>query len=181
MRLSINHIDKIEFLQAYQDAHQSLSKANICSGFAATGLVPYDPSRVLSQLPAKTPTPPSTSQSNQSSWAGKTPYNPYELHRHSDYISKLQSQSTPVSPHRINQAIHQVIKSCEITMQKANLLQHEVGELRTANMKQKRKREMTRSYIATGGALTGAQGKELAQQAEAIPIQGIRGIRGHRA
>jgi len=48
MHLGINYIDKQDFLIAYQSVQtEALSTSNICSGFAATGLVPYQPDQVL--------------------------------------------------------------------------------------------------------------------------------------
>ena len=63
IRNGLNHIDKQDFLQAYYTAHiESISLANVQSSFAATGIVPYDPERVLSKLTQfKTPIPPSSS------------------------------------------------------------------------------------------------------------------------
>ena len=46
-----NHINKRDFLKVYYTAHiESMSLANIQSSFAATGLVPHDPERVLLKL-----------------------------------------------------------------------------------------------------------------------------------
>ena len=51
MRLSVNHIDKEDFLRLYQQSRiEALYGQNIQSGFAATGLVPYNPDQVLSLL-----------------------------------------------------------------------------------------------------------------------------------
>ena len=51
MRDGVNHIDKSDFLTAYTTARkESLTSEIVRSGFAATGLVPYDPERVLSKL-----------------------------------------------------------------------------------------------------------------------------------
>jgi len=51
MRVGVNYINKSDFLLAYLTARtESLTSNTICSGFAATGLVPYDPERVLSKL-----------------------------------------------------------------------------------------------------------------------------------
>jgi hypothetical protein len=61
MRLSFNHIDKLDFLEAYPQAHMVIfSSDNIKSGFSATGLIPLNPDWVLSQLniQLRTPTPP---------------------------------------------------------------------------------------------------------------------------
>jgi len=44
----VNHINKREFLPLYRQARQiALYQNNILAGFAATGLVPYSPNRVL--------------------------------------------------------------------------------------------------------------------------------------
>jgi hypothetical protein len=51
MRNRVNHINKQDFLTVYYTAYtETISLANIQSSFAATGLVLYDPERVLSKL-----------------------------------------------------------------------------------------------------------------------------------
>lgn len=48
MGLSVNYINKQEFLPLYQQARiEALYKNNIYSSFAAIGLVPYKPDYVL--------------------------------------------------------------------------------------------------------------------------------------
>jgi DDE superfamily endonuclease len=50
-RLSINYIDKPEFLSIYKQARiKALLVDNIRSGFTATGLIPLDLEQVLSRL-----------------------------------------------------------------------------------------------------------------------------------
>ena len=61
MQLERNYIDKFDFLEAFKPTRAAtLILSNIRSGFAAVGLVPHDPERVLSRLQFKlrTPTPP---------------------------------------------------------------------------------------------------------------------------
>jgi hypothetical protein len=68
MRNGVNHIDKQDFLEAYYTAHtETMNQANIHSSFAATGVVPYDPERVLTKLNTqlRTPTPPPATALNQ--------------------------------------------------------------------------------------------------------------------
>ena len=70
MRLGINYIDKSDFLISYNQARTEAYKEDtIRNRFKATGLVPYDPIRVLSQLyiEMRTPTPPSSSHRSHSS------------------------------------------------------------------------------------------------------------------
>ena len=51
MRVGVSHINKSDFLLAYLTARtEALTLNTIRSGFAATGLVPYNPERVLSKL-----------------------------------------------------------------------------------------------------------------------------------
>jgi hypothetical protein len=61
MRVRVNYIDKSDFLPAYLIARtEALTLNTVRSGFVATGLVLYDPERVLSKLNSylRTPTPP---------------------------------------------------------------------------------------------------------------------------
>jgi hypothetical protein len=62
VRQGIHHIDKEDFLMIYSRIQQSaFSEQNIRSGFQATGLIPYNPQRVLSSLTVtKTPSLPGT-------------------------------------------------------------------------------------------------------------------------
>lgn len=68
----INHVNKVGLLPAFLTAHQlAMTRNNIISGFWATGLVPFDPDQVLSQLRLVIQaTPP---KSSQSFWEPKTP------------------------------------------------------------------------------------------------------------
>lgn len=51
IRLGVNHITKEEFLPAFLIAYrQSITPETITSSFKATGLVPFDPQRVLDKL-----------------------------------------------------------------------------------------------------------------------------------
>jgi hypothetical protein len=61
MRLGFNHIDKLDFLEAYPSARtEAFKPENIQNGFAVAGLVSLQPECVLSQLNIclKTPIPP---------------------------------------------------------------------------------------------------------------------------
>jgi phage tail protein X len=51
IRVRVNHIDKVDFLKAYYTARtEAITTSTIQSGFAATGLVLYNPDRVLIEL-----------------------------------------------------------------------------------------------------------------------------------
>ncbi|ODM14985.1 hypothetical protein SI65_09480 [Aspergillus cristatus] len=88
-RHNFNHIDKLDFLEAYPQARSEVLKPEtIKNSFAASGLVPFDPERVLEKLniQLKTPTPPG-SQSTDS--APKTPHNLKQLQKQASTIKKL--------------------------------------------------------------------------------------------
>lgn len=61
MRTGVNHIEKSDFLDAFPTARiEAFKSETIKNSFAATGLVPYNPDRVISKLNIRlhTPTPP---------------------------------------------------------------------------------------------------------------------------
>jgi hypothetical protein len=125
MRLGFNFIDKHDFLIAYPTARTMAFKAeNIQNGFAATGLVPFDPDRVYHQLNIQlnTPTPPGSRSSNSQSSCFQTPRNPRQLRRQATTIKSLISQRTtsPLSP--INRALDRMSKACEITMNELTII-----------------------------------------------------------
>ncbi|KAL1983171.1 hypothetical protein VTN96DRAFT_421 [Rasamsonia emersonii] len=114
MLLGINHIDKLDFLEAYPKAHTEAFKSeNIKNGFAATGLVPFQPDRVLQQLniQLKTPTPPgSRAGTIPTNWVPETPHNIV------DYSIKQLRSRPPPSP--TDAALNQLIKGCQLAMNK---------------------------------------------------------------
>ena len=80
----VNHINKREFLLIYKQAKQAtLHQNNIRAGFAATGLVSYDPDRVLLLLYTKYQTPLPQRPRLNAFQAAETLYN----------IAKLQKQT----------------------------------------------------------------------------------------
>jgi hypothetical protein len=103
MRAGTNHIDKPDFLTAYVSVREeSMAINTVRSGFAATGLVPYDPERVLSKLNTqlRTPIPPPISPVEQSHWAPETPHDIAQLELQAKVIKGYLSRRTnsPPSP-----------------------------------------------------------------------------------
>ena len=92
MRRGQNHIDKLDFLDAFPTARIEAFKAEtIKNSFLATGLDPYDPNRVISKLNIRlrTPTPPLSRGSESSAWKPKTPSNHKQLQKQASSIKKL--------------------------------------------------------------------------------------------
>ena len=63
----------------------------------------------------------------------------------------------------LNEALRRLAKAAKSTIHKILLLDQEIKEFHTVNAKQKQKRITPRSYLASGGVLTGAKGQQLAQ------------------
>jgi hypothetical protein len=177
MQLGINHIDKQEFLAAYPGTRaEALNTNNIKAGFTATGLIPFNPSRVLSKLQTgmsasepdsetpETRTPPEPQP--EAHWTPKTPRDIRTLEMQADALTQslAQLQLGSEGTHT-KRAIAQIVKGCQMAMHNALILDHENKRLTAANKGQKKKRAKNRSYIATGGTLTVAEGAELAEQA----------------
>jgi hypothetical protein len=129
MRLSINHIDKLDFLLAYPKARIDAFKPDtIKTSFAAASLVPFDPDRVLSKLNIQlnTPTPaPSRPGSQSSQFIPKTPANVTELLKQETSIKGLPKQRSISPPTPSKTALNQLIKGCQIGMQNGVLLEQE--------------------------------------------------------
>ena len=174
IRNGVNHIDKPDFLYAFYAARtEAMTLANIQSSFAATGLVPYDPERVLSKLytQLKTPTPPSTSHANNApastqAWAFETPHDTAQLALQANAI-KRTALPTPT-----NRALDQLVKGCQLAMNSAVLLAEENRQLRSENKRQKKKRAKRRAFIATGGTLTIQEGLDRSQATNIVPESG---------
>lgn len=171
MRVGINHIDKPDFLTAYVSARKdSMTINTICNGFAATGLVPYNPERVLLKLNTqlRTPTPPLLLPTLQDRWVPETPHNVSQLELQATAIKGFIQRRTAGSSSPTEQAFQQLVKGCQMAMHSATLLAEENKQLRTANERQKKKRAVRRSYIAKGGVLTVQEGLSQLQTAYTV-------------
>src|SRR5580700_11897298 len=171
MRNRVNHINKQDFLEAYCTARtETINQSNIHSSFTATGVVPYDPERVLSKLNTqlRTPTPPLATALEQGPWIPETPHNTTQLELQSKAIKDYIKRRTKSPPSPTDYALNQLVKGCQMAMNSAILLAEENRQLRAENERQKKKVKR-RSYIATGGVLTVQEGLDLSQIANTEP------------
>ena len=158
----INSIKKEDFLYIYPTAHQkAFSTFNIKSGFRATGLVPFSPERVLSKFSQmKTPTPPSTADSNQTTQSysiGETPKNINGLKRQKKKVRFLKNAQ--VSPVRIEMAKEKTQKSHEQCLHEILLLKERLGNLEEEVGNKKKRKPQTSHYIQYGGSLSVTEAK----------------------
>ena len=154
MRCGINHIDNPDFLTSYLQARTgTYTESNIRSWFRATGLVPYDPIRVLSQfhIQHKTPTPPNSSHSSESLfWTSATPHNFRQLKRQSLLLEQHLQRRTSGPPSPTNHAFHQLMKGCKLAMYNAFLLAEEKYRFTSSQSKSANK-PLSTSIVSTTG------------------------------
>lgn len=172
IRLGINHIDKLDFLAAYPEARISAFQAlTIKTSFAAAGLVPFDPERVLSKLNIRlrTPTPSGSRLSSRSSvFTPKTPATVAELLKQGASIQAFLKRRSNSPPSPSQAALNQLIKGCQIAMQNGILLEQENKELRAANAVQKQKRARINRHIAYEAGISVQEAQEHLQAREPI-------------
>ncbi|BCR88024.1 uncharacterized protein ACHE_40588S [Aspergillus chevalieri] len=170
MRLRINHIDKFNFLEAYPHTRfETFKPETIRNSFAAAGLVPFDPDRVLSKLNIRlrTPTPPVSWGSESSrNFTPKTPQTLKQLHRQASSIKRLLRQRSQSPPSPTHRALNQLVKGCQLAIQSATILAKENTELRAANEKQKQKRTRSKRQIPHEEGLSVLELCELVTQPE---------------
>jgi hypothetical protein len=165
MRLGINHIDKLDFLEAYPHARLKAYKSNtIKNSFAAAGLVPYNPDRVISKLDIRlrTPTPPVSLGSESSrNFTPKTPFTEKQLRRQASSVKALLCTGSRSPPSPSNRALNQLVKGCQLAMHNGILLAKENNELRAANEKKKQKRTRSKRQIPQEESLSVSEAREL--------------------
>ena len=144
MRNGVNHIDKLDFLEAYPLARiEAFKLETIKNSFKAASLVPFIPNQVISNLNIRlrTLTPPLSRGSESSrNFTPKTPFTEKELRRQASSIKALLRTRSRSPPSPSDRVLNQLVKGFRLSMQGAILLAKENKELRAANKKQKQKR-----------------------------------------
>jgi hypothetical protein len=160
----INHITKESFLPAFKAAYdKSITMSNIHAGFRATGLVPFEPDTVLSQLDVKLRTPtPEQEAPTTTIWTAKTPSNSYEFNAQKQLLCTRIQNHQNSSPSAILELVEQLNKG-HTKMAHLNAIQRS----RTAALEQAvkeitQRKQRKKKRIQAGGALLVAQGIEMA-------------------
>jgi hypothetical protein len=109
-RQRVFHVDKDEFLYVYPRVRaQIFSDQSIQSGFRATGLVPFNPDRVLSNLTiVRTPSPPVPAD-QPVAWTAETPRTIDQLNHQAQLIQNMINRHSQ-SP--TSRALAQLVKGC---------------------------------------------------------------------
>ena len=170
--LGINYIDKQEFLQIYPLARASaFTASNIQGAFRGTGLIPLDPAVVIEHLKIKSRLLTPDNLAPNKPIVLQTPQNISQLQHHTAVVleSLRNGSHSPGSPEQL--IIEQLCKSAEIAMYTAALVASTNESLIAANTRLTRKQAKKRSYIASGGVLTGQEGAVLAKERNAQKLR----------
>jgi hypothetical protein len=156
IRNHIFHVRKVDFLATFHTAFQaSFTQQNIKAGFKGSGLHPFDPEAVLSQLDPVLESP--SLPSSQESWCTKTPKNTREVDKQTTLIKKRLERHQSSSPTSIVEALGQLAKGAQIMAASAVLMQSQVTALQQANEAMHERRKKKRKAIQSDCALSVAE------------------------
>ena len=163
LRLGINHITKEEFLPAFFVVHQqAMTVATITSSFRATGLVPFNPTEVLSNLgPVYQAT--LSPGGSQVSFDPKTPRTLSKGQKQTKYILTEGRKRRRSSVSSGEQPLLQLLKGFEAVVHEQALLKAECAALRAENQHQKQKRARYKGTIQKGRSMTIQEGQQTVQ------------------
>ena len=159
-RDGIFHIDKGDFLGMYKHARRAIhSEQNILSGFRATGLIPFNPERVLSVLTiTKTPSPPPSSHGQNSlPWTSETPKNPAQIDKQMQLVQNAYERASrsPTEP------MAKVAKSAAVAWNMVALQTQKIAELEASNRHLQEKKKRSRKRLQHGGVLEVQEAQQL--------------------
>jgi DDE superfamily endonuclease len=107
----------------------SLTKANIQSAFEATGIVPFNPAKTLSQVQKRTPSP------------SPNPTDPKTTTPGSVRAVRRMAKAIKMEENRLSHEIEQLIKASEKLAITNEILAHENQDLRSTLVEEKRRRK----------------------------------------
>ena len=157
MRVGITHISKEDFLPAFYTAFRTtFTESNIHGGFRGSGLVPYDPEYVISQLDVRiqTPSRPSTTENLPIPQEPKTLNDTIKAYSQSSFIQNRIVRHQNSSPTEILRNIDQLAKGVKLVITELTLLRTECAELCTVNDRLSRRRRTKKHRLQEGGVLT---------------------------
>jgi hypothetical protein len=126
-------------------------------GFAAAGILPFDPQRVLDKLDISisTPTPPqSRGRDSTSSSMLATPHTARQLFKKASSDKKIlrRGSRSPSSPSKRN--YNELLKGCESIMHQAAFMSKELHDLRAIHEKSKREKSRSKRQMTPNEGLS---------------------------
>ena len=135
----------------------------ISSDFRATGLVPFNPERVLENLGPIIEATPSL-RSSQTSWNPQTPKTLPQIKRQSQLVLSENRKRRRLSASSGDKPFRQLLKSFENVVHEKALLMVEVAALRAENQHQKQKRTQKKQQIRATTSITVQDGQHSTQE-----------------
>lgn len=164
VRAGVTHVAKEDFLSAFSAAFQdSLTEKNVQGGFRGTGLVPLDPTKVMTRLNVapRTPTPVERGSETPAPWDPRTPKNATEATSQSRFIKDRIARHQNSSPTSALDAVDQIVKGTQGVMHKMVLLKSENHILRGEVEALSRRRRTKKTRLQKGGSLSLAAARDL--------------------
>lgn len=158
-RKSAAHITKNDFLAAFQKAFsKTLTRDNVLGGFRGAGVVPLNPEAVISRLEVRlrAPTPPTIAGPAEFC----TPHHPEQLELSSKLLKERIARHQGSSPSAVNELLDRVTKGA---YEMAMIVLIRDGD--TANSAVTAQPSRKRRFLQRDGALTIAEGAQLAVEA----------------
>ncbi|KAF8448410.1 hypothetical protein BGX38DRAFT_1270206 [Terfezia claveryi] len=146
VRQGIISIMKAVFLPLLQSARdRTFTPDSIIESFISTGLIPFNPAKVLDRLPNLTDittdipplTQPCTPPRTVVLQRPTTPKTPETTTAVKDYISSIFDQHPTLTP-PVKRAFLQIGKATEVSMAKESIQQEKNAQLRAASFKKKK-------------------------------------------
>ncbi|KAH8430962.1 uncharacterized protein LDX57_013068 [Aspergillus melleus] len=146
--LGVRHITKFDFLEMFATARDLAFTAEpIQNSFAATGLIPFNPDRMLSKLniQLKTPTPPGSRSTDS---APKTPYTTRQLEKQASAAKRLLKERAHSPLPLVEARLDKIIKGHELTLNELLLAKEEIRKHRANNEWESERRSKSTRQLA---------------------------------
>ena len=161
-RANITHIDKPEFLVAFQTAYKAaITAANLAGGYRGSGLIPFNPEAVLSKMDVRLRSPSPSLPDLDNSWVSKTPQNSTEALLQSSLVKDKISKHRDSSPSPIFEASVHSAKGLELLAAENAILKKRVGELEKANQAVSKRKRAPKTRLSHGEGVSAEEAEVL--------------------
>lgn len=156
LRLGIFNFNRLEFIAAFQEMRtQAFKTSTVQQSFAATGLIPFDPDRVVKPLEERQrreqsespqPSTPRT-VSTDSTWP--TPEKPYEFRHYAEYLEDCVELENQQTNRRLRRFVKGAVAKSISGLEAEEMLRNH----KKAAADHAKRQDGSRKIITTGGVL----------------------------
>ena len=150
MRMQITHITKNNFFPAFKRAfYATINPKNIQANFKTTGLIPYNPKKMIGGLDFKlhTPTPSNSRPTNSTSTNPNTPRTAKNTVRNFINLKNKIAKHQSNSPTHLYKLVDTQAKSISKLTHKMMLLEAENKTLRTTNELLSKRKKTKKTHV----------------------------------